>query len=120
MRIHIPLYEKGIYELEKWQELEANNLKIIEFSSDDYRYLENKKYFDFLNVECNCLIDLYENEDISNEKLPKGLEITRLLIDNTDDERFITLLRKFVDIFELAIKCNTYDNIYCYGDVNAK
>ena len=118
MKIYIPLNEIGVNELENWQETETDNLKIFELSGDDYRYLEEKKYLDFLNVECDCLIDLYENEDITDDKLANALEITKLLIDNTDDERFIKLLNIFIRAFDLAIKCNTYANIYCYRDKN--
>ena len=116
MKVYIPLNEKGVNELNSWQETETENLKIVVFSGDDYKYLEDRKYLDFLNVECDCLIDLYENEDIPNEKLKNALEVTELLINNSDDERYIGLLNRFKNIFSLAIDCNTYVNIYCYGE----
>lgn len=118
MKVYIPLNELGILELEKCQEEETSNLKIVTFTPDEYFYLESKKYLDFLNVECDCIIDLYEDEDIPNDKLIKALEITQILIKNSNDEKFIHLANKFVEIFNLAIQSNTYVNIYCYGDPN--
>ncbi len=118
MRVYIPLNKEGIKELEACVEEETNNMKIIEFSAEDYFYLETKKYLDFLNVECEVLIDLYEDENIPNDKLNNAIEITRILRDNSSEERFVYLANKFIDIFKLAKKCNTYVNIYCYGDPN--
>lgn len=118
MKVYVPLNKKGIEELELGYENETINLKIFTFSADDYFYLEKCKYFDFLNVECDCIIDLFEDEDISNEKLKNGLEITKILVKQSNDSRFINLANKFIEIFELAIKCGTYVNIYCYGKSN--
>lgn len=118
MKVYIPLNLEGIKELESCVEEETKNLKIIEFSADDYFYLESMKYLDFLNAECDVLIDLYEDEDIPNDKLNNALEITKILKDNSSEERFINLANKFIDIFNLAIESNTYVNIYCYGDSN--
>lgn len=119
MKVYIPLNEEGIKELEECQEEETKNLKIIEFSKDDYFYLERKKYLDFLNIECGVLIDLYEDENIPYNKLNNAIDITKILRDNSSEERFVNLANKFIDIFKLAKECNTYVNIYCYGDPNA-
>ncbi len=118
MKVYVPLNDKGIEELEKWSEIESENLKIFEFSGDDYFYLEEKRYIDYLNVECNVIIDLYEDEDIPNNKLNNALNITRILRDNSSEERFIKLADTFIYIFKLAITSNTYVNIYCYGYIN--
>ncbi len=116
MKVYLPLNETGILELKQCVEVETENLKIYKFSPEEYFYLESKKYFDFLNSECSCIIDLFEDEDIPNDKLNSALEITNILINQSTDEKFIELAKKFIKIFELAIKCNTYINIYCYGD----
>ena len=118
MKVYVPLNKEGIEELELCFEHETKNLKVYVFSSDDYFYLEKCRYLDFLNVECDCIIDLYEDEDIPNEKLKNALNITKILIRQSNDPRFINLAKRFVEIFELAIKCGTYINIYCYGNLN--
>ncbi len=118
MKVYVPTNSFGIEELNNGQELETNNLKVFEFSPSDYYYLEEQKYFDFLNVECNCLIDLYEVEDIPVEKICKAIEITNILINQINEERFLKLANDFINIFDLAVKSNTYVSIYCYGDPN--
>lgn len=118
MKIYIPLNEKGVIECEQAIfENSTENMKVEYFTSEEYLFLETQKYLDFLNVECDCLIDLYEEENIINEKLNNALEITKIIKKNTDDEKYIALLNRFIDIFELAIECNTYVNIYCYGEL---
>ncbi len=116
MKVYLPLNEKGIEELEKCQETETENLKVYEFSPNDYFYLENKRYFDFLNVECDCLIDLYEETNITYDKLQNAIEITEILIKQSTDKRFIELGNEFLEIFRKAKQSNTYVNIYCYGN----
>lgn len=116
MRVYLPLNEKGKEELENGQETETENLKIFEFSSDDYFYLEDKKYLDFLNVECGCLIDLYEEDNITYDQLKNAIEITEILIKQSTEKRFTELANQFLEIFKKAKQSNTYVNIYCYGD----
>ncbi len=117
MKVYVPLNEKGIEELESCQENETENLKIYVFSPEDYFYLDNQKYFDYLNVECGCLIDLYEEERISNDKLKIALDITEILIHQSTEAKFVELANKFVNIFKSAIRAKTYIIIYCYGEL---
>lgn len=116
MKVYVPINDNGIKELETGEEKETRNLVIYEFAPEDYYYLEDHRYFDFLNVECGCLIDLYEEENIPNDKLKTAVDITDILIGQSTEQKFVNLAEKFVEIFELAIKSGTYVNIYCYGD----
>jgi hypothetical protein len=119
MTIFLPLNEEGTRDYENLQETKpTKNLNIYFISGDDYDYLEERNYTDILNVECDTIIDLFEEELIPLEKLPKALEITQILIRNTSEKRYIKLLKQFEEIFSLAIKCKTYVIINCYGNPN--
>lgn len=115
MTIFLPLNEKGIKEFEDDNVRDSTkNLNVYDISKDDYDYLEERRYTDILNIECDTIIDLHEEELIPLEKLPKALEITQILIRNTSEERYIELLKQFEKIFSLAIQCKTCVIINCY------
>jgi len=116
MKVYIPLNELGVNEFDNMVEESTNNLLIIKFDSTEYFYLENMKYLDFINVNCDTLIDLYEEEVIPNEKLKNALEITELLKNNSSDEKYNELLTRFIDIFKKAIDAGTFVGVYCYGE----
>ena len=119
MTIYLPLNEEGMKDYDNQNDPKpTKNLNIYFISGDDYDYLEERNYTDILNVECDTIIDLFEEELIPLEKLPKALEITQILIRNTTEERYIKLLKQFEEIFSLAIKCKTYVIINCYGNPN--
>ena len=59
----------------------------MKFHEDTYLLME-KYLFDFINVECDLLINMYEEEWIDGENLSKTLEITGRMISNCDNKEF--------------------------------
>lgn len=117
MTINIPLNRDGIYEFEYYLDYnDANNIKVIEFSGDDYFYLDNLQYFDSINVECDSIIDLYEQEVILYDKLYNAIEITEILIKHINEERFTKLANQMIECFKLAIRSKTFIEVDCYGN----
>ncbi len=116
MTINIPLNKKGVYEFEYYLDYkEAKNIKVVEFSREDYYYLQKFDYLDFINVNCDALIDLYEEEIILYDKLYKAVKITEILIRHINEERFTKLANILLDCYKLAIKSKTFIEVNCYG-----
>ena len=61
------------------------------------------KVFQLINEECDVLIDDYEEEVLSLEKIPLALRIVNKIIQNSNDINLI----KFKNMLELAIKYRT-------------
>lgn len=83
-----------------------NGFFYMKFHEDGY-YLLEEYLFNFINVECDLLINMYEEEWIEGENLPKVLEITERMINNSDDEEFLKLANEFRNLVEKAIQCQT-------------
>ncbi len=78
----------------------------MKFHEDTY-YLMEKYLFNFIDAECNLLINMYEEEWIEGDNLPKTLEITDRMINNCDNEEFLELAKEFRTLVEKAIEHNT-------------
>lgn len=109
-----PLNEEGLIECDLAILEESVNIKRFNLSNEDALYLLDN-YFDFVNVECDAIIMEQEDEIIPYEKLEVGIEITKILLDNNDDERFQYLVSNILDIFETAFKLKTYVRVTLYG-----
>ena len=88
-------YEYGVQKDEQMEEL------IL--SESQYSVFYSLKVFHLINEECDVIIDDYEEEVLSLEKIPLALKIVNKIIQNYDD---INLL-KFKNMLELAIKYKT-------------
>ncbi len=76
---------------------------------DEKSFLLMEKYlFNFIDAECDLLINMYEEEYADSDKLPKIVEITKRMINNSDNQNFINLANKFLTIVEKAISLNTF------------
>lgn len=78
----------------------------MKFHEDKF-YLMEEYLFNFIDAECNLLINMYEEEWIEGENLQKTLEITDRMINNCDNEEFLILAKKFRQLVEKAIEANT-------------
>lgn len=116
MKVYVPKNKKGVEEFDCLVEEETSNLKIVQFTPEDYFYLNKIKYLDSLNVECGCIIDLYEDDIIPLEKLNNAIEITEILIKYINEERFTKLANQMIECFKLAIESKTFVDVYCYGN----
>lgn len=75
---------------------------------DEKSFILMEKYlFNFIDAECDMLINMYEEEYADADKLPKIKEITKRMIYNSDNQDFIQLANKFLAIIEKAISLNT-------------
>ncbi len=74
---------------------------------EDAFYLMEEYLFNFIDAECNLLINMYEEEWIEDDNLPKALDITNRMINNSDNEEFIRLAEQFRNLIEKAIEHKT-------------
>ena len=129
MNNNIPVYKEYL-DLDKWYYIlvpineeandalsnydfydrEADKVKdgflYMRFHEDKYCLLE-EYLFNFIDAECDLLINMYEEEFADQEVLPSILEITERMIDSSDNEEFIKLANEFKGLVEMAIQFNT-------------
>lgn len=75
--------------------------KYLIVEDGDYKYYE-AKLFDFISVECNTLIDRYEEETLEFNDIPRAIEIVEILINNTDDLKLIEFAKKLLELLQYA------------------
>ena len=113
--ILVPLNEDGLEELYQYNIYKdgkiSENMKAMSFYEDTYSYMEDR-LFDFINLVCGSLINMYEEEVIENNQLEKVLDITNKLIHNNDDEHFVEFAKEFKSMIELAIEKKTVVGFY--------
>ena len=78
----------------------------MQFHEDKYCRME-EYLFNFIDAECDQLINMYEEEFAEQEVLPSILEITDRMIGSSDNEEFIKLANEFKSLVEKAIQFNT-------------
>lgn len=78
----------------------------MRFHEDKYCLME-EYLFNFIDAECDLLINMYEEEFADQEVLPSILEITDRMINSSDNEEFIKLASEFKELVEKAIEFNT-------------
>ena len=71
-----------------------------------------KYLFNFIDAECDLLINMYEEEWIEGANLAQTLKITDRMINNCDNDELIELAKKFRTLVEKAIEYNTC--VGCY------
>ena len=127
MNNNIPGYKEYL-DMEKWYYIlvpvnnEANDAlsdyafydKEADKVKDGFLYMRFHEYcileeylFNFIDAECDLLINMYEEEFADPEVLPSILEITERMIDSSDNEEFISLANEFKVLVEKAIQFNT-------------
>ena len=75
--------------------------KDIIVEDEDFEYYETR-VFDFINVECNILIDKYEEETLECNKISKAIEIVKILLNNSDDQKFVEFAKRLLELFIYA------------------
>ncbi len=83
----------------------------MKFHEDSYVLME-KYLFNFIDAECNLLINMYEEEWIEEDNLSKALEITERMMNNSDDEKFLELAGEFLGLLKKALELKTC--VGCY------
>lgn len=78
------------------------------FWFDEKAYLLMEKYFfNFIDSECDLIINMYEEEFAFPDKLPKIIEIIDRMTNECDDNEILKLAKDFRRIVEKAIKLET-------------
>lgn len=93
------------YEFRKDDKI-ADDFSYMVFHEDTFLYME-KRLFDFINVELDILINMYEEEYIENDKLEKVREIISTIVKNTDDQKLVEFANQFQGLIDIAIEKNT-------------
>lgn len=93
--------EQGVRELEEYGNLYKEHLLEIPFSHHD---IDNSWNLAFeLNQELSLLIDIYEQEMIDVEKLPRALTIAEQCIKKEQNPERVESMRKFASAIKKAI-----------------
>ncbi len=66
-----------------------------------------KYLFNFIDAECDLLINMYEEEYAEPGYLPQILEITNRTINSCDNDEVLKLVKEFRALVEKAIELNT-------------
>ncbi len=102
-QIIVPKDKKAINDLD-YDIANNDQLIIWELEEEEYVKLTSLRIFDIINQSCNSLIDDYEDENISFEKL----EILRDELAKKENN----LIDKLVSLIEEAIKRETSIHFY--------
>lgn len=89
----------------------CSDMVCLEFHEDTFYYMESR-ILDFINVECDLLINMYEEEVLENEQLDSAINIVDILVRNSDDDAVITFGKKLLDLMRLAKECGTVVGFY--------
>ena len=119
--ILVPLNKKALEDLYRYkiykkhcQEDECiikDTFKAMIFHEDTYYEMESM-LFDYINVECDIIINMYEEAIVENNQLEKVLLLTNSLLESSKDENFIKFATEFKSLVELAIKKKTVIGFY--------
>ena len=83
----------------------------MRFHEDKYCLME-EYLFNFIDAECDLLINMYEEEFIDLDKLPQVLEITDRMISSSDNNEFIELANEFRKLVCKAIEYKTCVGVF--------
>lgn len=89
----------------------ADCFKSMIFGIETEEYME-VRLFDLINAKLDIFINIYEEEVIENKNLETVLELTKRLVETSDDKRFIEFATEFIDVLETAIACNADVGFY--------
>ena len=81
-------------------------LEYMQFNEKQFLLLE-KYLFNFLCDSCDLIITMYEEEWVEGEKLIDVLSITNQAINNSDNQEFIILAKRFRELVQMAIELKT-------------
>jgi hypothetical protein len=89
----------------------AECFKSMVFGLETEEYMEIR-LFDLINAKLDILINIYEEEIIENKDVETVLELTKRLVETSDDKRFIEFATEFMDLLETAISNRTDVGFY--------
>ena len=78
------------------------------FWFDEKMFLLMEEYFfNFIDAECDLLINMYEEEFVFPDKLPHVLSIVNRLMKDCDHDEVLVLAQKLRKLIEKAIELDT-------------
>ena len=89
----------------------AECFKSMVFGLETEEYMEIR-LFDLINAKLDIFINIYEEEIIENKDVETVLELTKRLVETSDDKRFIEFATEFMDLLETAIANRTDVGFY--------
>lgn len=98
--ICIPLNEDGVRGLEYPAEFKDENYRIVDISNDDYSRLF--WLFSKFNDEFDILIDTYEEEALTADRIPRAIELAKEFRAEKRDEKDLLAVDKLVEALEFA------------------
>lgn len=84
----------------------SNDMTGLIFFEDTFYYMESK-LFDFINVECGTLINMYEEEILDTDQLDKAINIIEVIISNNDDKTLLQFAQMLLELLNSAKKYRT-------------
>lgn len=113
--ILVPLSEEAQERMDQYDIYDdgevAECFKSMIFGIETEEYME-VRLFDLINAKLDILINIYEEEIIENRNVEIVLDLTKRLVEASDDKRFIEFATEFMDILETAITCKTDVGFY--------
>lgn len=113
--ILVPLSEEAQARMDQYDIYDngevAECFKSMVFGLETEEYMEIR-LFDLINAKLDILINIYEEEIIENKDVETVLELTKRLVETSDDKRFIEFATEFMDLLETAIDNSTDVGFY--------
>ena len=113
--ILVPLSEEAQERMDQYDIYDngevAECFKSMVFGIETEEYMEIR-LFDLINAKLDILINIYEEEVIENKNVETVLELTKRLVETSDDERVIEFATEFMGILETAIANKTDVGFY--------
>ena len=69
--------------------------------------LMEEYFFNFIDAECDLLINMYEEEFVFSDKLPQVLSIVNRMIKECDNNEVLEMAEKLMNLIEKEIKLDT-------------
>lgn len=100
--IRVPKDEKAMDDYDHGMQKKEQMEEMI-MSEEQFYTLWNMGVFDMINIECDALIDDYEEEYLALDKIPKAIEIVNRIISTNSNEKLIELR----EMLKLAMEYKT-------------
>lgn len=114
-RILVPINEKAaelLYRGEIYEDGEVSGDMLgLSFGEDTFYYMESR-LFDFINVECGTLINMYEEEILDTDQVDQAIAIVNILVKNSDDLQFKQFAEKLLKLMNIAKEHETIVGFY--------
>lgn len=114
--IIVPINEEGREQLYQYNfrtsSGEVNsNFKAMVFNEETFLYAENR-LLDIINIKCNKLINMYEEEVIEPNQLPTVKSIIENVLSVNEDEKLTQFAKELLELVIFALDNNKEIGFY--------